>query len=97
MKNQRSYTVKFKLEVLKWHKDHGSNISLTARNFSVDRKRVREWNNNEETLMMNNSGKDSKRRRIGGGSAPQSEELDSLVLDYLLEERAAGRVVSNKD
>ena len=37
---------------------------------------------------------DKKRRRLNSGRAP---ELDKAVLEYLLDERAAGCPVSNKD
>lgn len=34
---------KFRLSVLDWHRDHGLNISLTARHFGIDRKTIRRW------------------------------------------------------
>ena len=38
----RQYTVKWKVKVAEWHWGNGHNVSKTAREFSIDRKRVRE-------------------------------------------------------
>ena len=48
MPKNRSYTVTFKLQVIQWHRQNGGNVSETARNFNVDRKRVREWMGQED-------------------------------------------------
>lgn len=34
---------RFRIKVLDWHKQHGNNISLTARHFSLTRTTVRNW------------------------------------------------------
>ena len=34
---------KFKVKVLDWHREHGSNVSLTTRHFGLSRYTVREW------------------------------------------------------
>lgn len=34
---------KHKLKILDWHKNHGENISLSARHFGIDRKTLRRW------------------------------------------------------
>ena len=97
MPKNRSYTVTFKLQVIQWHRQNGGNVSETARNFNVDRKRVREWMGQEDVLLMHRRGAEAQKKRIGGGASAKSEELDALVLDWLMDERAAGRPVSNKD
>ena len=97
MPKHRSFTVKFKLQALDWHRQNGGNITQTAREFGVDRKRIREWLANEDLLMMHRRGSDAKKRRLGGGGQPVSQDLDMQVLDFLLDERAAGRPVSNRD
>ena len=97
MPKHRSFTVKFKLEAIDWHRQNGGNITQTAKEFGVDRKRIREWLANEDHLMMHRRGSDAKKRRLGGGGQPASQDLDMQVLDFLLDERAAGGPVSNKD
>jgi transposase-like protein len=47
---QRSYTVKKKLEVCKFAAENGGNVAKTARQFGIDRKRVREWVKQEEGM-----------------------------------------------
>ena len=51
----------------------------------------------EDVLLMHRRGAEAQKKRIGGGASAKSEELDALVLDWLMDERAAGRPVSNKD
>jgi hypothetical protein len=97
MPKYRSYTVTFKLEAIAWHRAHGGNVSRTAKEYNVDRKRIREWLENEDLLESNRRGKDAKKRRIGAGSSPISIDLEIEILDWFLEERAQGRIVLNKD
>ena len=40
---RKSYTVEFKLIVLKHLEENGNNISQTSREFGIDRKNVRRW------------------------------------------------------
>ena len=53
MPQNRSYTVEFKLAALDFL-DHvaGGNVSQTAEEFGVDRKRIREWRENRDSLMQ---------------------------------------------
>ena len=60
-KIQRSYTVAQKLEVVQWAKRNEGNISKTAIEWGIDRKRVREWMKQEDVLE--NSATEDKRRR----------------------------------
>lgn len=66
----------------------------TAREFNVDRKRVREWES-YDTLLEHSVGKESKQRRIGSGRGPLSSDLDQKVFEFLEEERSERRPVSN--
>ena len=34
---------RYKLKILDWHRNHGQNVSLTARHFGITRKPLREW------------------------------------------------------
>ena len=98
MPPHRSYTVAFKLQVITWYREQGAlNKKRTADHFHIDRKRLREWLEKEEELLLNRRGSASQKKRLGGGCQPMSPELDQIVLDFLLDERAAGRPVSNAD
>ena len=92
---QRSYTIEYKLKIIKWYHENGENKHATARYFQVDRKRVREWLQKEDEL--NALRGDGKKKRHLGSRKPMSHELDEAVLEFLMEECAAGRPVSNKD
>jgi len=43
MADHLTIRAKHKLRILDWYKNHGENISLTARHFSIDRKTLRRW------------------------------------------------------
>jgi hypothetical protein len=96
MPKQRSYTVSFKCGVIDYHRRNGENVSKTAREYGVDRKRIREWLAMENTLRSSNVGAEAKKRKLHPGGI-FSDELDYEVLEYLLEERDAGHSVSNPD
>ena len=53
MSRKRSYTVKFKLSAIEWHNAKGTNVTKTAQEFGVDRKRIRDWLSSEDTLRIN--------------------------------------------
>ena len=98
MPRHRSYTVEFKLSVIKHHKDNGNSIRKTAGEYGIDRKRVREWLNQEQELMTNSRGSAAKKRRImSHGREIFDNEVEFGVLDYLLSERERGIPVSNSD
>ena len=57
--------MKYKLSVVDWFDRNGNNVSQTAREFSVDRKRVREWVSLEDTLMLHRRGSEALKKRLG--------------------------------
>ena len=61
----RSYSVKHKLCVVKWHYENGGSVSATAWQWNVDRKRVRDWLASEEKPLMNRRGSNASKKRIG--------------------------------
>ena len=65
-KRQSSYTVEYKLGVLRWYQDNGANKHSTARNFGIDRKRLREWLEKEDRLRDNGVGAAKKKRKCHG-------------------------------
>ena len=84
--------------VVVWLRKNDCNVSKAAREFEVDRKRVREWNQKYKVLKSNSVGSKAKRRKIGEcGRNPLSTDLDLHVFRYLEEERAEGRVVTNSN
>ena len=86
--------MKFKLEVVQWYYRNGANVAATARHFNIDRKRIRDWRDTEDYLMMHRRGKEGNKKRIKECLSP---DLDYQLLEYMLDERAAGRPVSNGD
>ncbi|KAH7965076.1 hypothetical protein HPB49_003289 [Dermacentor silvarum] len=91
-----SYTVKKKIEVVEWHRHNGKNVHATARHFSLDRNRIREWEKKYETLLQQNFGKAKLRRKLSNGAPVFSEEVDDALFEFLERERSAGRAVSNR-
>lgn len=94
--DMHSYTVKKKIEVVQWHRQAGRNVHATARHFSIDRKRVREWDKNFESLLQQNFGTAKLRRKLSNGAPVFSEEVDDALFEFLERERSAGRAVSNR-
>ena len=90
-----SRSVEFKLSTLQFLRN--PNVSDTAKEFGVDRKQERQWNEMRHVLIQNQTGKQKEGEKIHPGKHVVSEELDLAVLEFLEEERAAGRVVRNKD
>ena len=88
-KNYRSYNREFKLSGIKWFKEHGKNISATAQEFGVGRKRIREWVQNEEKI--NSMGKHEK--RDGGGRRAFYPLVEKKLKDEFLEKRTNGLAV----
>ncbi|KAH7983192.1 hypothetical protein HPB52_010010 [Rhipicephalus sanguineus] len=91
-----SYTVKKKIEVVEWHRQAGRNVHATARHFSIDRKRVREWDKKFDSLLQQNFGTAKLRRKLSNGAPVFSEEVDDALFEFLERERSAGRAVSNR-
>lgn len=93
---QKGYTVYFKVFVVDWLRAHQRNLTQTSREFGVDRKRIREWDQKYTFLKQHNKGAAAKKQRLGGGRSPLSKELDEKLFEYLEETRSEGLAVSNK-
>ena len=52
----KSYTAEFKIPVVDWLRKNNRNVSKTAREFEIDRKRVQEWDKNYDKLLENKVG-----------------------------------------
>ena len=81
--------------MVEWHRNNGASLHKTAKRFSVDRKRVREWCQKYNVLKGQTSGALGKRRHLTH-SKPLSVELDQKVFEFLEDERSEGRPVSNQ-
>ena len=60
LKHLHSYTVEFKV-LVKWLRENNRNVSKTAREFSVDRKRVQEWDKYYDKLLEDEVGRNAKK------------------------------------
>ena len=92
----RSYTVAFKLTVIKNAEVQGNRAA--ARKFDVDERHVREWRGNKESIVtVSATPSGTKRKRIdGGGRKPLFQDIDDLVLDWITSRRERGLRVSRK-
>ena len=98
MPKHRSYTVEFKLSVIKHHRDNNNSLRKTSMDFGIDRKRIREWLSLEDQLLANSKGSAAKKRRIlPNGREIFDNEVEFGVLDYLINQRECGIPVSNHD
>ena len=55
MPGRKSYSVEFKLSVLQFLRNH--NVSKNAKEFGVNTKQVRQWNEMRHVLIQNQTGK----------------------------------------
>ena len=81
--------------MVEWQRKKGASINKTAKEFAVDRKRVREWCQNYDTLKGQSCGVSGKRRRLRSGHH-LSVNLDQKVFEFLEDERSEGRPVLNQ-
>ena len=95
-KGKKSYTIEFKLGVVKWYNENGENNYATERQFGIDRNRIHDWVENVDFLRQQSIVANGKKTKFTVRMPPMSEELDQSILNWLQEERAAGRVVFNK-
>ena len=92
-----SYTVDFKLSVVEWVKSGDRSLREASKTFGVDRKCIRQWIRESDNLGSARVRQGPQTRKLHGGRSPLSEELDSLVLSYLLERRRRGEVVDDTE
>lgn len=96
MPKRHAYSVDFKLKAIRFLRSKGGNVSLTAKEFKVDRKRIREWRRKYVQLLLQGEGKTKTKRKLHHGRQPYSEQVDNAVFEFLEEERASGHAVSNE-
>ena len=90
----RNYTASFKLKVI-LHAEEFSKSSA-ARHFGIDRRMVVRWVIKRKEIQAQTTQKkgNDKKRLPGGGRKPLSSELESLVLEWVLDRRLQGLRVS---
>ena len=81
--NQTSYQHEYKLAAIKWFNKHEKNVSATAREFNVDRKRIREWVKNVETIK----NMKTQSKRIGCGREPLYPVAETKLKNEFLEKK----------
>lgn len=84
----RSYTVQFKLNALDWYYKNGENKNLTAKMFSVDRKRIRDWLLDERNLRTDPTPQRTKRKRAN--SLPQYKDIEDALYKFYIAQREKG-------
>lgn len=92
----RAYTLDFKLAVVNWLHSHSASYRAAARQFRIDRKMVRDWVKRKEFLRRAVLHYGPNKKKLHHGRKPFSLVLDKAVLDYLVQERAEGRCVGDK-
>ena len=95
--NRASYTVDFKLSVVEWVKNGGKSLREASKQFGVDRKCIRQWVKERAVLGSARLRQGPQKRKLHGGRCPRSQELDGLVLGYMLEQRRLGLQVGDHD
>uniref|UniRef100_A0A3B3BNU9 HTH CENPB-type domain-containing protein n=1 Tax=Oryzias melastigma TaxID=30732 RepID=A0A3B3BNU9_ORYME len=95
MSIKRSFDLNFKLRAVAYANEHSGEAS--ARHFGVDPKRIREWRKqvNDMERKVAEKGPASK-RLTGGGAKKASDELEELLLTWIVEQRRKGARVSRK-
>lgn len=89
----RSYTVAFKLEVIKYARAH--NVSKASRTYKIDRKRVREWTKQEADLKKCEK-KAQRKRKEGGGKKISYPAIEIALTAWINRRREAGARVTGK-
>ena len=92
-----SYTVDFKLSVVEWVNNGGKSLREASKQFGIDRKCIRQWVREKAVLGSARLRQGPRTRKLHGGRAPLSQDLDKLVLGFLLERRRRGRHVRDHE
>ena len=92
----RSYTISFKLEVIEFAENRS--ITAAAQKYNVDRHSVRDWKKKKNELQeLSRSVNIKKGIRLGGGGRkPLSEEMEVILLEWIIERRSKMLCVSRK-
>jgi len=87
MPKRKSYTADFKLDVIKFAKDHGNRAA--GREYSCNEKNVRDWRLEEEELKKMNP-----RKRARRGRKARWPNLEENLANWVRSQRDSNRAVS---
>ena len=93
----KSFSAKFKIEVLKSIRDKGCSNSAGARHFGIDEKNIRRWKTQSDPLHKVVKDGFSKAKHLPGyGRRPFSENLEELVYQWVITKRLQKQRVTRK-
>lgn len=95
--NRASYTVDFKLSVVDWVESGGRSLREASKQFGVDRKCIRHWVKERAVLGSARVQQGPLTRKMHGGRCPRSQDLDRLVLGFMMELRRRGLTVTDQE
>ena len=87
-RERRSYTLQYKLDVVKWLEERGSSLRQAAKHFGITRRVIRTWLEQKDQLKEAMELNHPNKRKLHGGRPPVSQELDKRVLEYLVSQRS---------
>lgn len=96
-RERRSYTLQYKLDVVKWLEERGSSLRQAAKHFGITRRVIRTWLDQRDHLKEAMELNHPNKRKLHSGRPPASQELDKRVLDYLVKQRSGQASVSDSD
>ena len=76
---KKSFSAKFKAEVLKYIIEKGCSNIAAARNFGIDEKNIRRWKTQSGSLAVIKYGFSKAKQLPGSGRRPLSEDLEKLI------------------
>ena len=94
----QSITIERKLEVIKWHKENGSNVSQTQRHFGYVRSCIRDWVRKEEEfqkVVKTRGIRIKNRRRLPKERKPKFPDVDTEVIQWFHMKRKSKLVVTS--
>jgi hypothetical protein len=94
----QSITIERKLEVIKWHKENGSNVSQTQRHFGYVRSCIRDWVRKEEEfqkVVKTRGIRIKNRRRLPKERKPKFPDVDTEVIQWFHIKRKSKLVVTS--
>lgn len=96
-RKRRSYTLQYKLYVVKWLEERGSSLRQAAKHFGITRRVIRTWLEQRDQLREALDLNDPNKRKLHSGRPPVSQELDKRVLEYLVNQRSGQASVSDSE
>ena len=96
-RERRSYTLQYKLDVVKWLEEHSSSLRQAAKHFGITRRVIRTWLEQRDQLKEAMELSHPNKRKLHSGRPPVSQELDKSVLEYLVKQRSEQASVSDSE